>query len=193
MIVSRRARQGETQILYQPSNFTKGGFWDVYKKSIVNFNPVTWWGLKNDGIHVLGPDPKDLELEIQAPQLASYVLKNLNTYWANRIKTAENSMNDIVMLPKEEIDYEIEWTVLGILRQFYTLKEYNIISKLDAGEYGLTHIPKEWHSIIEEAMNIRKGIKGHIFRSDFERIDKALRFSKYLIILCNNMKAKNLT
>jgi hypothetical protein len=158
-----------------------------------NFNPVTWWVLKNKGINILGQDPKDLEIDIQPQQLFSYVIGNLNTYWASRIKTAENSINDIVTMPTDKIDFEIEWNVLGLLRQFFTLKEYDIVSKLDAGEYGLTQIPVEWHSIIEEAMNIRKGIKANIFSSDMERIDKTLRFSKFLITRCNNMIEKSLS
>lgn len=155
-----------------------------------NFNPVTWWVLKNNGINILGPDLKDLEFDIQPQQLFSYVLKNMNTYWANTIKTLETSMNDIITMPTENIDSEIEWTVLGLLRQFFTLKEYDIVSKLDAGEYGLTQLPDEWHNIIEEAMNIRKGIKANIFSSDLERVDTTIRFSKYLIRYCNNMKEK---
>ncbi|MBC5638796.1 DUF4111 domain-containing protein [Ornithinibacillus sp. BX22] len=174
---------------YHFYNSEKLSFGDFY----FNFNPVTWWMLKNNGINILGPDPKDFEFDIQPQQLVSYVLKNMNAYWANRIKTAENSINDLVAMPTNQIDYEIEWTVLGLLRQFFTLKEYDIVSKLDAGEYGLTQIPYEWHSIIEEAMNIRKGIKASIFRSDWERIDKTIRFSKYLITHCNKMIEKNLT
>ncbi|CAM5219140.1 hypothetical protein UACE39S_03228 [Ureibacillus acetophenoni] len=54
-------------------------------------------------------------------------------------------------------------------------------------EYGLTQIPVEWHNIIEEAMNLRKGIKVNIFSSDMERIDKTSRFSKFLITHCNSM------
>ncbi|WP_391122477.1 aminoglycoside adenylyltransferase domain-containing protein [Psychrobacillus sp. L3] len=156
-----------------------------------NFNPVTWWMLKNKGINIIGPDPKDFDFEIQSQQLFSYVLGNMNTYWASRIKMAESSINDIIKMPTDKIDFEIEWNVLGLLRQFFTLKEYDIVSKLDAGEYGLTQIPVEWHSIIEEAMSIRKGIKANIFSSNIERIDKTLRFSKFLITYCNNMIEKN--
>jgi hypothetical protein len=156
-----------------------------------NFNPVTWWVLKNKGINILGPDSKGFEFDIQPQQLCSYVLGNMNTYWASRIKTSENSINDIITMPTDKIDFEVEWNVLGLLRQFFTLKEYDIVSKLEAGEYGLTQIPVEWHSIIEEAMNIRKGIKANIFSSDMERIDKTLRFSKFLITHCNNMIEKN--
>ncbi|MFC7686821.1 aminoglycoside adenylyltransferase domain-containing protein [Ureibacillus sp. GCM10028918] len=152
-----------------------------------NFNPVTWWVLKNKGINILGPAPKDIELDIEPEELLSYVLKNMNTYWARRLKAAEESIHEIINLPKNKIDFEVEWTVLGLLRQFFTLKEYDIVSKLDAGEYGLTQISSEWHNIIQEAINIRKGIKVNIFSSDTERIEQTLSFSKFLITHCNNM------
>ena len=55
----------------------------------------------------------------------------MNTYWASRIKSAGNSINDIITMPTDKIDFEIEWIVLGLLTvQFFTLKEYDIVSKL---------------------------------------------------------------
>ena len=85
-----------------------------------------------------------------------------------------------------DIDFvEIEWSVLGLLRQYYTLKEHSIISKLGAGEYGLLHMPEEWHQIIKEAINVRNGVRSEFFASDEQRIDMALKFSKYVISYCN--------
>ncbi|MBT2682315.1 DUF4111 domain-containing protein [Bacillus sp. ISL-37] len=100
---------------------------------------------------------------------------------------AETSIEHLVKLPTDEIDIEIEWTILGLLRQFYTIKEYDIVSKLAAGEYGLEHLPGEWHNIIKEAMNIRKGVKEGIFSSEMERLDTTLRFSRFLINHCNKI------
>lgn len=150
-----------------------------------NFNPITWWVLKRKGINLFGPELKDIQFEIQPQDLSSYVIENINTYWANRTQMAETSINDLVKMPTDKLNFEIEWTVLGLLRQFYTIKEYDIVSKLDAGDYGLAHIPVEWHDIIKEAMNIRKGVKERIFSSEIERMDRTLRFSKFLIKYCN--------
>jgi hypothetical protein len=150
-----------------------------------NFNPITWWVLKSKGLRILGSEIEDFGLEIQPQELSSYVLENMNTYWANRIKMAENSIENLVKMPADEIDFEIEWTVLGLLRQFYTIKEFDIVSKLGAGEYGLTQIPVEWHNIIKEAMNIRKGVKAEIFSSEMERLDNTIKFSKFVINYCN--------
>ena len=159
-----------------------------------NFNPITWWILKKKGVSIIGGiHPKDFQFEIQPQELLSYVLGNMNTYWVNRIQMIENSFGDFVELPTDEIDIEIEWSVLGLLRQFYTLKENDIVSKLDAGEYGLNQLPVEWYNIIKESMNIRNGVKSKIFNSDMERMDATLRFSKFLITHCNNIVKENLS
>ncbi|WP_043933210.1 aminoglycoside adenylyltransferase domain-containing protein [Bacillus sp. EB01] len=158
-----------------------------------NFNPVTWWVFEKKGINILGTDPRDFQFDIQPQELFSYVLENMNTYWVNRIQKAEDSIDDLVKLPTDEIDFEIEWIVLGLLRQFYTLKEFDIVSKLGAGEYGLTEIAVEWHDIIKEAMNLRMGIKAKIFKTEMERMAHTIRFSKFLIRLCNNIIECKLT
>lgn len=156
-----------------------------------NFNPITWWVLKRKGISILGKELKDFQLEIQPQELSSYVLGNMNTYWANRISMAEVSIDTLIKLPSDQIDFEIEWTILGLLRQFYSLKECDIVSKLGAGDYGLTQLPVEWHNIIKEAMNIRNGVKKEIFSSEIERLESTLRFSKFLIKHCNNIEESN--
>jgi len=157
------------------------GFGDYF-----NFNPITWWVLKSKGMKILGPEIEEFKIDTQPQALTSYVVENMNSYWSNRIQMAEASIDQLVQLPTEQIDFEIEWTVLGLLRQFYTIKENGIVSKLDAGEYGLTQLPVEWHNIIKEAMNIRKGEIEKIFNSEMDRLDSTLRFSKYLISHCKD-------
>lgn len=150
------------------------------------FNSITWWILKTNGVSIIGPEPSALKFEIDSQHLVSYVIENMNTYWAGRVQRIENAMGNKLYPPTSEIDDEIEWSVLGLLRQHYTLKEHDIISKLGAGEYALLHMPMEWHPIIKEAINIRKGMKIKIFTSDEERINMALQFSKYIIQYCNS-------
>ncbi|KAB8135766.1 DUF4111 domain-containing protein [Gracilibacillus oryzae] len=155
-----------------------------------NFNPITWWLIKNKGINISGKDIKACAINIQQEELTAYVLDNMNTYWASLIQRAEDSLDEMVKLPTEKIDFQIEWTVLGILRQYYTLNEHDIISKLAAGEYGLRHLPAEWHPIIEEAINIRKSGVKIGFRSEKERIEQTISFAKYLMKNCNSLVEK---
>ncbi len=104
-----------------------------------NFNPITWWVFKENGINIMGPEPAAFKVDVHTEQLKTYVLNNMNSYWANRIQTVENSQGELMNLPTIIITEEIEWTVLGLLRQFYTLRERRVISKMGAGEYGLQH------------------------------------------------------
>jgi hypothetical protein len=145
------------------------------------FNSITWWILKTNGISIIGPEPTALKFEIDSRHVVSYVVENMNTYWTGRIEKIEHAMEAMLQFTTKEIDDEIEWSVLGLLRQYYTLKEHGIISKLGAGEYALLHLPVEWHPIIKEAINIRKGVKMEIFTSDEQRIEEALRLLKYII------------
>ncbi|WP_203247712.1 aminoglycoside adenylyltransferase domain-containing protein [Sporosarcina beigongshangi] len=149
------------------------------------FNAITWWILKKHGINIIGPQPTALNFEIGPQHLVEYVVENMKTYWAGRIEKIEQAMENMYQFTTEEIDVEIEWSVLGLLRQYYTLKEHAIISKLGAGEYAMMHMPAEWHPVIQEAIDIRKGLDGERFVSDRERIDEALKFSKFLIDYCD--------
>lgn len=149
-------------------------------------SPITWWILKTKGINILGQDRTLLTIEVSPSELTTYVAENMNSYWANRVERVKKSVKDLNDFSTDEINNEIEWSVLGLLRQYYTLKEQNIISKLGAGEYALQHVPAEWHKIIKEAINIRKGVMEDLFTSDQERINAALAFSTYLINYCNN-------
>lgn len=151
-----------------------------------NFNPITWWMFNKKAINVVGPKANTFHNEIHSHQLVSYILDNMNSYWLNRIQTYEKSMEEMSVLPNDLIDSEVEWTVLGLLRQFYTLQEHDIISKLDAGAYGLQHIPKEWHDIIKHAIHIRQENNRKEFASNEERIKAVIGFSTYLINRCNS-------
>ncbi|MGN7177527.1 aminoglycoside adenylyltransferase domain-containing protein [Cytobacillus sp. SAFR-174] len=141
-------------------------------------NPVTWWLLNKKGITIYGDLPV---IEINDNDLVSYTYENMNTYWANRIRKIEKSIDEIARVAESEADKEIEWTVLGLLRQFYTLREKDIISKQGAGEYSLKHLPEEWHPIILDATTIRSGKKDRHYAGKLERMEESIKLSKYLI------------
>ncbi|TMU87535.1 DUF4111 domain-containing protein [Bacillus sp. BHET2] len=156
-----------------------------------NFNPITWYLFQHKGVKVLGPEISSYDVVISSKQLVSYVLTNMNSYWFGRTQWLENSIDEVKTFPTDVIDTELEWSVLGLLRQFYTLKEIDIVSKLGAGEYGLLHLPEEWSSIIKEAMNIRKGLKKRNFKSEEERVNCTLMFMRYIIEYCNEFYQVN--
>jgi predicted nucleotidyltransferase len=150
-----------------------------------HFNAVTWWLLEKKGITILGPDIKAKQLNADAGKLTSYVMENMNSYWAGRVKRVEDSIDELVQMPQREIDEEIEWTVLGLLRQYYTVQKEDIISKTDAGEYGISNLPGEYHKIISEALHIRNNTGKSAYESNVQKIEESLRFSKFIIEHCN--------
>lgn len=153
-----------------------------------DFDPIIWWILKTKGLRIFGQALHPFKYDIQSNHLVFYVHDNMNSYWTDRIQQMEKSSEELSNFPAKDIDTEIEWSVLGLLRQFYTLKEQDVISKMGAGEYALLHLPVEWHPIIKEAINIRKGGREKIFTSDKKRIDTTIRFSKYIIHYCNQIQ-----
>ncbi|UTE75664.1 aminoglycoside adenylyltransferase domain-containing protein [Rossellomorea sp. KS-H15a] len=156
-----------------------------------NFNPITWYLVKHNGIRVIGPEISSSFSGPSREELYQYVLHNMNTYWSGRLQSFEESLEEVKHYPTTMIDAEIEWSVLGVLRQYYTLKEASIISKQDAGRYGLQELPEEWHSLIREAMNIRSGLKGFDSALNEIRVKQTIKFLKYVIAHCNEKKMEH--
>lgn len=138
---------------------------------------VTWWILKNRGIALFGPQPQTLSYTVDMNDLIQKQRENMNTYWASWTKRLRRRL---ALLS----DWGIEWTVLGVLRQFYTIRERNIISKTAAGEYALACVPERWHAIIREAIALREDPKGSFYRSRVRRSNEAVGFIKYIIRSC---------
>ncbi|WP_158598360.1 aminoglycoside adenylyltransferase domain-containing protein [Falsibacillus albus] len=164
---------------------------DIYQKSFVYYNdgemkkgtvinPVTTWFLQKKAVNIIGPGIQELEIGLDDRLLIRYTFENINTYWADRIQFLESQVDRLDQWTTEQIDSELEWSILGMLRQYYTLKEKDIISKVEAGEYALRHLPALWHPIIQEAINIRSGNKEELFGTHDERIQTALKFLRYL-------------
>jgi hypothetical protein len=143
-----------------------------------DINAVTWWVLKHRGIAICGPPPDQLDIEIDWERLLADMHHNLNTYWASFTRSPRRMawlLND----------YGIQWAVLGVLRQFYTLRERSITSKIGAGQYGLAHTPPQWHRLIQEAIGIREGNTHSAYRSPIVRAISARAFLQLIIAACD--------
>jgi hypothetical protein len=141
-------------------------------------NPVTWWILKNGGIPVLGVDPSELSITVDENYLVTWTLGNMNTYW----KSWTRQPGKLFALLS---DWGIQWAVLGVARQFYTIREKKVITKKRSGEYALTVLPEQWHRILREAIRLRTKSDGALYRSRFVRMREALNFIKYSIDASN--------
>ena len=141
-------------------------------------NPITWWTLKNHGIALRGLELQELPFEVDWEGLLAWTRQNLNTYWASWARRVDGFL---VLLT----DWGIQWTVLGVLRQYYTLRENSITTKVKAGKYALDCLPERWHQLVQEALNIRLGKKGSAYRWGLGRASEATRFLRYIIRTCN--------
>lgn len=150
-------------------------------------NPITWWILKNKGIRIMGPEIPSFHFEVDESDLTNYVLKNMNTYWLNRIRTIEKFKKIAAVLPKKFLDQEIEWSITGMLRQFYTLREHEIISKVEAGKYAISYMPEKFHNLIKEAINIREGENTRYYHSKKQRIHDTIQCMNYILNCCNKL------
>ncbi|MFJ8513330.1 aminoglycoside adenylyltransferase domain-containing protein [Lysinibacillus xylanilyticus] len=151
-----------------------------------DINPITWWILKNKGITIIGPDIAIYNFSLDERVLGDYVLENMNSYWSNRLKKIKKYK--AFLIPNNLVDLEVEWSITGILRQFYTLQEHDIVSKVDACNYAIHHLPEEFHNIINEAINIREGSNIRFCNSKKQRIDDTIQCMTYILEHCNSVK-----
>jgi predicted nucleotidyltransferase len=138
-----------------------------------DLNPVTWWILQRYGICVYGQH-MSFNYEISSDELIQYVIENMNSYWAGWIDRLEQKLNSPGMtehtVTLERNDFAVEWCTLGMLRQFYTIREHDVTSKIGAGEYGLTLLPERWHGLIREAIAIKRGENSREYASQLKRM-----------------------
>lgn len=151
-----------------------------------HINPITWWILKNKGITILGPDVTTYSFNVDESVLGEYVLGNMNSYWSNRLKKIKKYK--AFLIPNKLVDLEVEWSITGVLRQFYTLQEQDIVSKVDACKYAKHHLPEEFHNIINEAISIREGSTIRYCHSKKQRIDDTIQCMDYILKQCNSVK-----
>lgn len=150
----------------------------LHIKGYSEANPITWWELKNHGIVIIGNEPQDLNFTVNWDLLLDWMKENLNSYWAGWTNRIDRFL---VMLS----DWGIQWTVLGVLRQYYTFRENSITTKIRAAEFALTCLPNRWQSLIQEAIDIRKGKKKSLYHSRIVRMVDAVKFLKYVVRTCN--------
>ena len=161
------------------------------KESIFEMVPITLYELKTTAITLRGIPAEKLPVVVETNDVNKFLFKNINAYWKNWI--TKNSFFTIHQLQIIFFPRLTEWVVLGIARQFYTLKTGKITSKTKAGLYCLEHLPPEYHLIIQEAVKIRND-KGNHFLSiknsyyvkpSINRAKETMACAKYIIHLFN--------
>jgi hypothetical protein len=164
--VGRTSDEVSPHPCFHDGNFNPAGKHDI--------SPVTWWLLKTQGIPLFGPDPQTLNFQIEWETVRAYIHANLNTYW----RTWAYHPRYLLAL---HTDWAIEWSVLGILRLYYSLQTNQMTSKVGAGEYGLQTLPPKWHRLIQEALRLRQKHPRSHYRFRLQRTIEAVRFLRMVI------------
>jgi len=151
-------------------------------------NPVTWFILKHNGIRVYG-QPVPLAFDVPDDELAAYVIANMNSYWAGWIDRlseqslrfgAETSGQPVPQATREQLDWAVEWNVLGMLRQWFTIRERGVTSKTGAGAYGLDRLPECFHPLIREAIAIKRLLPERHYESQPERLRDLVQLLEWI-------------
>jgi len=160
----------------QPHPYYQDGM--LHEAGYFEINSITWWVLKNHGIAIWSNESEDLSFIVDRGLLVTRMKENLNSYWFGWTKRPGRFL---VMLS----DWGIQWTVLGVLRQYYTFRENSITTKIGAAEYALTCLPSNWHPLIQEAIDIRESKKRQHYPLRIFRMMEAVKFLKYVIQISN--------
>jgi hypothetical protein len=152
-------------------------------------NSIDAFQLMKCGITVKEGEIEKFRYNVDIPVLISKMRGNLNTYWINwsngcRKFPSFKYINLLVSLKS------IEWGVLGVSRQYYTFREQDITSKVEAGEYAIKNVPERWHKIIKESMRLRKDNNKSYYNSIFERRNDALDYIDFIIKESNEILDK---
>ncbi|MCM3627564.1 DUF4111 domain-containing protein [Paenibacillus glycanilyticus] len=155
------------------------GVEQLYKDSVDAFQ------IKQYGIPILGRDPRTYSYLVDWSVLTRNMKSNLEHYWLNWKRKAEKfpSKPYFGMFFK---GWMIEWGVLGVSRIYYSIREQDLTSKTGAGHYALQHVPKRWHRILRESINLRDGTRKSLYRSAIRRRQDALAYMDYMIKECLN-------
>ena len=87
-----------------------------------------------------------------------------------------DSILDDVSDASEGIAEDTMYLVLNLARVLAYKNEQLVLSKKEGGEWAITHVPIEYHSLIEDAMN--EYIEGE--KIDYD-IDLAKRYAEFMI------------
>lgn len=158
----------------------------MHKAGYFEINPVTWFELKEHGVAVFGPEVSTLDLSIDFSLITEYIKDNINSYWNNWVGRARSSL-DCYSEGSFFSEEMVEWGVLGVTRQYYTLKEKDVTSKSKAGEYALLNVSNQWKKIIREALRIREGVRTSSYISPIKRRNDTLSYMDFIIAECNKL------
>ncbi len=126
----------------------------LYASGRGDCDPITWYTIKNRGIRFRGPEPNELTIWSDLESLSSWTLDNFESYWRPLLRRARRFPDPWTLTAFTS--YGAVWIVLGVCRLHHTLATGAIVSKEQAGRYGLRTFSEQWHRVLNEALRIRR-------------------------------------
>jgi hypothetical protein len=165
--------------LYQQGVFHEGG--EVELNSPL-WSSILWWQIKKRGVTLLGPEPAALSFDVSEHALLNDNRRLAETYWIEWGRSPK-------LIAKLRYAKAVEWAVLGILRTYYTLREADVTTKAGAAAYGIAHLPRRWHRLIRETLEMRgHPVEGGVlFRA--RRAIEAVLFMRFMVAECRRVIA----
>lgn len=150
-------------------------------------SPMTLYELSTNGYCIFGTRSNELSINVSQRDVVDFLFRNINSYWTNWIDRHSKWPTGkllLVLFPRFT-----EWVILGIARQYFTLKTGTVASKTKAGHYALQDLPKEYHEIIGKAIHIRNEdhIRELTFKNSysinpsFKRYYKTIECARFII------------
>lgn len=141
--------------------------------------------LNSNAITLFGSPATTLPVVINCEILNRFLYNNINTYWKSWIKTHSSLFERkmiLITFPRFT-----EWSVLGVARQLYSLRTGKIVSKSEAGNYCLHHLPERFKHVISKAISIRKDnrtyplVGSYGISPSLKRADQTIECVNYII------------
>jgi predicted nucleotidyltransferase len=137
---------------------------------------VVRWTLREHGVVLAGPDPKELVDPVSAAQLRDEALAALHE-WADWAREPHPRFGPGAMSRRQQ-----SLLVLSFCRVLHTLAVGKVTSKPAAGEWALTTLNPEWSGLIRRALDDRPDQWGQVHeQATPQAVERTLAFVDYAL------------
>jgi predicted nucleotidyltransferase len=115
------------------------------KRSGSDGNPIIWLDMLKSGVVLFGPQPDSFVPEITREILFDALKRELGYLREEIIEKPQSEWRD---LPTYRA-----YVVLTLCRILYSFEKAAIVSKPAAAKWAIKKLPKEWHQVIQQALD----------------------------------------
>jgi hypothetical protein len=139
----------------------------VLKRTGWDGNPIIWLDYMRSGKILLGPAPQSFLPEITREVFFEALNRELNYLREEISENPESEWRDVPMYRA--------YAVLTVCRILYSVNKDEIVSKPTAAKWAIKNLPKRWHRIIRQALDLNESRRET--EISLERIDRFLTFA----------------